>query len=748
MFYLDLGIFGMDVGMLLLLISLIALLFDIFLVISGKYIEKWEIYSEISLFIGSSAFLVSFIYFSYSIITADYNFIYVSRYVNNDMDFFLRLSAIWSGQAGSFFFWAFLAVILYIVFRALFRDFAHEPIFWRSFVIFALQVAFLVALSILHEPFKLNLGATSDGIGLNPVLMNIWNVIHPSIIFIGYALCIIPMVIGIARISVLEDGKVPNFEGKEKLDNFFEFIISLAWLVLSSGIIIGGYWAYITLGWGGFWAWDPVETASLVPWLFITFYFHGKRFFNKREYFGNYIVSMSYIGTLFATYVTRSGIISSVHTFPLDSTLADILRIFIPENSFIMQIILSVIPNERMFFLFIVLVVNFLLPHIYGFKNREIFHVPLSLNKEDFQASKSRVTALKISFISGILGTYAIILGLIAPVIYNILGYLITFSSEGFGPSISVGKLFYNTVLTVFGGIMLIAQFFCTFYPRLSIKRKTGLAIGGIITGIVFAISGFLYKEGVLSSFLGQGNPILSFLSNFWTTSEKADLVLPLIILGLAGLIAEFINVALKEEKNLIRKTSQIMLHFSFLVIILGAILSINMTSTYEVLLYDGQSETIEGTSLTISILDMDEVVHESGLYLMEYQTFFQISTGTRTIGFGVSRVLIHKRWTDPKNWNHEVTIISDLFADIYIVTAGILENPISGSLIGTILQIKIIPYVNIVWAGCLLLHFAIIPLTIGRLILLRKASSLRKREIEKDLISEEKIEVDGVIYD
>ncbi|MFX0205098.1 MAG: cytochrome c biogenesis protein CcsA, partial [Candidatus Hodarchaeota archaeon] len=544
MLYLDLGTFGIDLGMLLLLIGLIAFLSDIFLVISGKYIEKWEIYSEISLFVGGSAFLISFFYFSYSIITADYNFTYVSRYVNNDMDFFLRLSAIWSGQAGSFFFWAFLAVVLYIIFRALFRDFAHELIFWRSFVIFALQVAFLVALSILHEPFKLNAGTTSDGIGLNPILMNIWNVIHPSIIFLGYALCIIPMVIAIARISVLEDGKVPDFEGKEKLDNFFEFVVSLAWLVLSSGIIIGGYWAYITLGWGGFWAWDPVETASLVPWLFITFYFHGKRFFNKREYFGNYIVSMSYISTLFATYITRSGIISSVHTFPLDSTLTDILRIFIPENSFIMQIILSVIPNERMFFLFIVLAVNFLLPHIYGLRNKELFHFPISFNREDFQASKSRITALKISFISGIIGTYAIILGLIAPVIYNVLGYLITFSSEGLGPSINVGKLYYNTILTVFGGVMLIVQFFCTFFPRFSIKRKSGLAIVGIIAGIIFTLSGSLYEEGILSSVLGQGNPILLFLSNFWTTSEKGDLVLPLIILGLIGLIIEFVNVA------------------------------------------------------------------------------------------------------------------------------------------------------------------------------------------------------------
>jgi len=553
------GLIRMDFGQLLLLLGLVALLIDICLVILGEYLEKWETFSEMSFSVGIIAIIISFLYFSYSILIADYSFAYVSSYVSNDMDFFLRLSAIWSGLAGSYFFWTFLAAVIYIVFRLMFREYAHETIFWRSFVLSAIQLAALVVLTLLCDPFKINVRIFSDGLGLNPLLMTYWNVVHPPVVFIGYALCLVPMAIGIARISTLKDGKVPNFEGKEKVDNFFEFMVSLAWLILSSGIIIGAYWAYITLGWGGFWAWDPVETASLIPWLFLTLFFHGKRFYRKNEYFGNYIISMSYISTLFVTYITRSNIILSVHSYRPEATLEKFLKIIIPENTFIMSIILRFIPDERTLFLFIVLSVTFIIPHFYGIKSREIFRLPFSLTKKDFQASKSRITALKISFISFLLGTYIVIIGLVSPVIYDIIGYIVTFSPQGFGSSISVGKIFYNTILTIFGGTMLLAQFFCTFYPRLSIKKKFSLLISGLVAGLVFTISGILYREGeiaisgpftwvstlvttIFKLIVSKGNPVTDFLSRFWTTSDKANLVLPLLLLGMVGLIIEFID--------------------------------------------------------------------------------------------------------------------------------------------------------------------------------------------------------------
>ena len=723
--------FGIDLGTLILLIAFLALLFDAFFVLAGKYIEKWELYSEIGLTAGITALLISFFYFAYSILTTDFNFFYVSEYVSINMDFFLRLSTIWSSQPGSYFFWAFLTAIIYLSFRLLFRQYAHETIFWRSFVLTALQVALLVFLTLISDPFKLNKEVPSDGLGLNPLLMNIWNVIHPPIVFISYALCLLPMVIAIARISILEDGKVPDFEGKEKLDRLFDFTVSLAWLALSTGIIIGAYWAYITLGWGGFWAWDPVETGSLIPWLFLTLYFHGKPFFGKREFLNNYLVSMAYGGTLFVTYLTRSGVVSSVHAFVPGGALETFLSIFIPENTFLMSIILRIIPEEKLFFLFGAILVIFFLPLIFGIKNREIFKIPLRLSKEDFKASIHRTTALKVSFISGLLGTYVILLGLIAPVIYDIFGYIITLSPKGLSPSITIDQLFYNTVITIFGGVMLLAQFFCTFYPKTSIERKFQLLIGGVVGGIIFAVSGIFYRAGDLTSVLGEGNPIISVLANFWTTSDKANLVLPLIFLGIIGLIVEFINVALKEEKNLLRKSSQTMLHLSFLLILLGALLSANTTYTAHITVQSGSDMEISGTSLKIEILSLKKAIfstNDSSLHAINYDTEFIISSGGHILGYGLSRLYVDHF----NRVGHEVTIISNFPGDIYIVTENVAENPVFGTFDFSALQIKIIPFVNILWIGCLLLIFAILPLTISRFLLLRVI--FKQAELEAEI--------------
>ncbi|MHA2238233.1 MAG: cytochrome c biogenesis protein CcsA, partial [Candidatus Hodarchaeales archaeon] len=539
------------------------------------------------------------------------------------------------------------------------------------------------------------------------------------------------------RISILENGKIPHFEGKEKLDNFFEFTVSLAWLALSAGIIIGAYWAYITLGWGGFWAWDPVETGSLIPWLFITLYFHGKPFFGKRDFLPNYLVSMSYAGTLFITYLTRSGVVSSVHAFVPGGALERFLSLFIPEDFFLMSVILRFIPEERMLFLFGAILVTFLLPLIIGIKKREILKIPIVLNRKDFEVAKSRTTALKISFISGLVGTYSLIIGLIFPVVYDIIGYFITAINKSivFEPR-TVEQVYYNNILTLFGGIMLLTQFFCTFYPKLDVRRKFQLLFGGVVAGIIFAISGIFYRSGDLTSLLGQGNPILTFLDNFWTTSDKANLVLPLLLLGIVGLIVEFITVTLKEEKHLLRKSSQTMLHLSFLLILVGALFSANTTHTANITVQDGTDMEIPGTSLRIEILGLKKANPESGLHAVNYDTEFIISSGGRMVGYGISRLYV-----DHSNRvGHKVTIISNLLGDIYIVSENVAEHPLFGTFDFAALQIKIIPYVNILWIGCILLHFAIIPLTISRFIKLRKVLSLEDPPIDEE-VSEESFE-------
>jgi cytochrome c biogenesis factor len=735
--------FGLDLGTIILLIAFVAFVLDAFLVLGGKYIEKWEIYSEMSLATGFITLLIAFFYFVFSILVADYNFFFVSEYVSNDMDFFLRLSTVWSSQPGSYLFWAFLIAISYFTFRMLFREDAHETIIWRIFVIAALQVALLMFLALISDPFRINTDVPENGLGLNPLLMNFWNVIHPPVIFISYALCLLPMAIAIARISLLKDGKVPDFESKKKLDRFFDFMVSLAWLGLSLGIILGSYWAYITLGYGGFWAWDPVETGSLIPWLFLTIYYHGKPFF-KRDYLPNYLVSMSYVFTLFATYLTRSGVVSSVHAFVPDRTLEKFLALFIPEDFFLMNVILRIIPDEKIFFVFSAILITFLLPLILGIKNREFFKIPIRFSRKDFEESRYRTTALKLSFTSALIGTYVIILGLISPIIYDLIGYFISLSPEGFRtewlqdlgfpPLIAQGQLYYNTVITVFGGVMLLAQFFCTLYPRLNTRRKFQLLIGGVIAGVLFSLSGIFYNTGELTSLLGPGNPIIAFLGNFWTSSEKANLVLPLLLLGIVGLIAEFVNITLKEEKDILRKSSQTMLHLSFLLIMVGALIATNTVYT-ATLTVDRTTEdvVIPGTTLKITVLDLVQTHPQSGLHSVDYDTRFMLTSGNQIVGYGISRIYLDHS----DRLGHEVTIISNFLGDIYIVSLNVAIHPVFGTFDAASLNIKIIPYINILWLGCILLQLAIIPLTISRFVLLRKTLQEEKSAKEQEETTE-----------
>lgn len=161
------------------------------------------------------------------------------------------------------------------------------------------------------------------------------------------------------------------------------------------------------------------------------------------------------------------------------------------------------------------------------------------------------------------------------------------------------------------------------------------------------------------------------------------------------------------------------MLHLSFLIILLGALLSANKTFEYDIVVQPGEFD-IPGTSLTIKVLDLDKTIPTSGLDSVVYDTEFVLSRGSQVLGFGISKLAIDK----VGRLDHKVTIISDLFTDIYIVTTAAYESTVSGLFQGSLLSIKIIPLINILWAGCVFLHFAILPLTVGRFVLLKNSMS------------------------
>ena len=235
---------------------------------------------------------------------------YVYAHVSNDLPFLYVVSAFWAGQEGSFLLWALLAAVL----GSFLSRTAGE---WEVPVLrIYLPSAFvLVGLTLISGLFRLIPQSPPEGAGLNPLLRDPWMAIHPPVTFLGYAALSIPFAYAIA-----------GLERKQK-DEWVRAALPwtlIGWLTLGAGIIMGGFWAYKVLGWGGWWGWDPVENASLLPWLIGLALVHGLLLQRSRNKFARTNVVLAIITfalVIYSTFLTRSGALegASVHTFGASS---------------------------------------------------------------------------------------------------------------------------------------------------------------------------------------------------------------------------------------------------------------------------------------------------------------------------------------------------------------------------------------------------------------------------------------------
>ena len=236
----------------------------------------------------------------------DFRIEYVYQYSGMDLPTYFQFAAFWAGQKGSFLIWLFWGALIGLLVRRTAGP--GEP---AVMVIYTLSQIALLLILVRENPFVM-LGKTPmDGVGLNPLLQDNWMVIHPPIMFIGYASTAIPFAFAMASLARREyDGWAAR-----------AFPWALAgFLVLGTAILMGGYWAYKTLGWGGYWGWDPVENASLIPWILGTVMIHGLHMERAQGRYrrANYIFAfLTYVAVLYGTFLTRSGVLAdfSVHSF-------------------------------------------------------------------------------------------------------------------------------------------------------------------------------------------------------------------------------------------------------------------------------------------------------------------------------------------------------------------------------------------------------------------------------------------------
>ncbi len=250
----------------------------------------------------------------HALVNFDFSLVYVASYTDRALPLFYRMTAFWAGQAGSMLFWGWSVALFGVIFALTggYRDLSPQTKLWYWLFFLAVMAFFLLILTAWSNPFLTAAPAPADGNGLNPLLQNPGMIFHPPLLFLGYGGFAIPGCLALAQAMSNGYGREGAWAGIAR-----PFTLT-AWLFLTAGIVLGGWWSYMELGWGGYWAWDPVENASLIPWLVSTAFLHTSVIESRRGKLHRVnilLMALTTISAFFATYLVRSGVVDSLHAF-------------------------------------------------------------------------------------------------------------------------------------------------------------------------------------------------------------------------------------------------------------------------------------------------------------------------------------------------------------------------------------------------------------------------------------------------
>ena len=260
----------------------------------------------------------------YSFLVRDFSVRYVAATSNAQLPLFYTIAAVWGGHEGSLLLWVFILSAFSTV--AVWLHWRTQPAIMPYLIGVECTVimGFLLLILFLSSPFDRLIPAPPDGKDLNPLLQDPAMVMHPPMLYMGYVGFSIPFSFAMAA---LLSGRL----GEEWIKVTQRWTV-LAWLCLTTGILLGGYWAYYELGWGGYWGWDPVENASFMPWLVGTAFLHSVMVQEKRKMFqvwNLFLIIVTFSLSLIGTFLVRSGVLTSVHTFATDPERGVYILLFV-----------------------------------------------------------------------------------------------------------------------------------------------------------------------------------------------------------------------------------------------------------------------------------------------------------------------------------------------------------------------------------------------------------------------------------
>ena len=378
--------------------------------------------------VGLALVIFSWAMFVSSFLMDDFNLLSVYGYSTREMPVWLKIASSWAGMGGSFVLWAVMMAVV----TALYRVYSDkrgtlEPAVMRGYMFTTLVIAFLAIEAGAFTTADVNYTIPA-GAGLNPLLRSFWILVHPIFTFAGYALSI-----ALALYVVLSKLGSSLFE---------RLIAGLGWLNLSIGIIAGAVWAYVVLGWGGYWAWDPVETAELVPWLALTAYFHSFR--SVGEGGRRLTAALAGFYTFYSSFMTKAGaqFTASVHTFEWSPSATTLIALHFLAGGIILALYLRS-------------------------PGRFSWNIGKNLTSISFHlAWWSLIILSLISF-----------LGIFTPVVYT----LVT------GSLISVGVEYYNTYSLPFAYLFILGLIGCSLRDRIGLKTYALAAMIATVMGVAGA---------------------------------------------------------------------------------------------------------------------------------------------------------------------------------------------------------------------------------------------------------------------
>lgn len=625
-----------DIGYIALLLALVASIYSIAAFVSGVRGRRPELVDSAKNGLLAVCGLVSLsvIVLGYALVSHDFQIEYVASYTSRDMSLVYLIGALWAGNAGSLLFWAWLLSLFAAIVVLQKRVTGKELVPYAAPILMTIQAFFLILLVFISNPFHKLSFVPADGIGLNPLLENPLMLMHPPSLLAGYVGLTIPFAFAIAAL-------VTKRLGDDWLIATRRWTL-IAWLFLGIGNILGSWWAYVELGWGGYWAWDPVENASFMPWLVATAFLHSTMMQRRRgmlKVWNMVLVILTFSLAIFGTFLTRSGVLASVHSFGL-SALGPFFVAFIG----------------------VALVSSLVL----------LFYRRKELRSEaEMESLISRESTFLFNNLFIVGAAFAIFIGTVFPVV----------SEAVRGVKISVGPPFFNQVAgPIFLAVILLAGI-CTLigWRRASTRNLVRNFLWPLAAAVFFALALFLAGVRELVPLIAY--PLCGFVL-FTILSE-----------WVRGTIARHRMKAenyLKAFGRLIWSNKPryggYIVHISIIIIAISTVGSSFYDVEKEAVLMPGESMTIKNYTLTYENVDS----YQTGKKEVVTATLSVYNEG-KLLGKMLPEKYFHLSFQQAVT---EVAIRSTLIEDLYVI---LVSSDVNGA---TAFKVLVNPLMSWMWIG------------------------------------------------